>query len=163
MTTIILHVMGGNGSYIPSEGGVPAYKRTHDELDRRIDGHKILVQKKSPQQVQVPMNSNSENPLYLCGRINKNTKAVEIVAVGIYKGHKLVKSIDLVYDSNGKLIPYHPDRKSSHSHDWKRDEFGKIGRKSGQQSNHLPIDPRYMSLLERITDFNKEKYIWNRK
>lgn len=129
---------------------------------RRIDGHKILVQVKSPAQIQIPMNSNSENPIYLCGRINKKTGAVEIVSIGIYKDHKLVKSIDLVYDSKGNIIPYQSGKKSSHEHVWSQDGDGTVGRRSGQSSNHHPIEPKYKELIQEVTGFNKEKYIWHK-
>jgi len=154
--------MGGNGSYIPSRGGVPVYNRTHDELDRRIDGHKILIQKESPQQIKVPMNSNSENPIYICGRVNKETKVVEIVSIGIYKDHKLVKSIDLEYDKKGNLIPFKKGEKSSHQHDWNTDVSGDVGRKSRKPDNHHQIDPGYMHLVHEVDAFNKEKNKWKK-
>ena len=60
--------MGGNNTYNKALWGVPEVDRTHNDVGQRIDGHKILVQKVSPQQVKVPMNSNSESPIYLCAR-----------------------------------------------------------------------------------------------
>jgi len=152
--------MGGNGSYMPSAGGVSVYERTHDELDRRIDGHKILIQKESPQQIRIPMNSNSENPIYICGRVNKVTKEVEIVSIGIYENHKLVKSIDLEYDNKGNLIPFTIGKKSSHQHDWNTNDNGNVGRKSRQPNNHHQIDSSYMHLVQEVIFFNKEKYKW---
>ena len=153
--------MGGNGSYIPSEGGVSEQRRTHDELDRRIDGHKILIQKKSPAQKQAPMNSNSENPIYLCGRKLKDG-SIEIGYIAIYKDHKLLKTIDLHYDSNGNLIPY-TNGKGSHEHNWDWGADGNVGRKSGKPGNHLPIEGKYKHLIDEIIDFNKEHYKWNKK
>ena len=57
--------MGGNYSYNKILGWVRGFKRTHHEYHDRIDGHKILLLNKNPKQVKVPVNSNSESPLYL--------------------------------------------------------------------------------------------------
>ena len=65
MTTLNQQAMGGNGAYIASEGGVPMRNRTHNDTEYRIDGHKVLVQAGNPKQKKTPMNSNSENPIYL--------------------------------------------------------------------------------------------------
>ncbi len=72
--------MGGNGAYIASEGGVPAYKRTHTDTDYRVDGHKVLVQSKNPLQKKCPVNSNSENPIYLCG----TTDVVDVNSLSVF-------------------------------------------------------------------------------
>ncbi len=37
-----------------------------------IGGHKILVQKNTETQIKIPMNSNSENPKYLCAKVDKD-------------------------------------------------------------------------------------------
>ena len=95
--------MGGNGAYIASEGGVPMRNRTHNDTEYRIDGHKVLVQAGNPKQKKTPMNSNSENPIYLCGKTDKEGK-VTITTIGIYEKHKLVMTIDIEYDKNGNVI-----------------------------------------------------------
>ena len=76
--------MGGNGSYSSELNEVPLASRTHNEAISRIDGHKILVQKRKETQIKIPMNSNSENPTYLCAKVDKDGN-VQISSIAVYK------------------------------------------------------------------------------
>lgn len=89
--------MGGNNSYNKELRGIPDYLRTHNELSNRIDGHKILLQKESERRVKIPMNSNSESPIYL-GAHRKDDGSIEITTFGIYKKHKCIGQVDLKFD-----------------------------------------------------------------
>lgn len=151
--------MGGNYSYNKELGGVSDYKRTHDELRARIEGHKILLQKASDRRVKLPMNSNSESPIYL-GAHRKKDGTIEITTFGIYENHKCVGQVDLKFDSKGNLIPFSNDGEgSSHFHKFSEDKStGLVSRKSGQKNNHLPIDPKYNSLIQKIVEYNKAKH-----
>lgn len=151
--------MGGNYSYNKALGGVPKNKRTHDELTSRIEGHKILLQKASDRRVKLPMNSNSESPIYLGAHRNKDG-TIEITTFGIYDKHKCVGQVDLKFDGKGNLIPFANDGEgSSHFHKFSEDKStGLISRKSGQKDNHLPIDSKYNSLIQKIVEYNKAKH-----
>ena len=152
--------MGGNGAYIASEGGIPVSKRTHTDTDYRVDGHKVLVQSRQPMQNNTPVNSNSENPIYLCGKTDKNGK-VTVNTVAIYEKHKLVMTIDLKYDANGDIIPYANGGKgTTHAHRWPSGSDGEVGRKSHDPRNSLPYDSKYDGLLKKIVEFNKKGNIW---
>lgn len=150
--------MGANGSYNKTLNRVRGKKRTHQEYHDRIDGHKILLQNKNKKQVNVPMNSNSESPIYLCGRKDKNGN-VEIVSVGIYKDHKCVGQIDLKFDKDGKLIPFDKSNpKSSHYHEVKPDaKTGDSGRKKHSKDNLHPIPAEYDQLVKKIETYNKKQ------
>lgn len=152
--------MGGNGSYSSTLKGVPDASRTHNEATSRIDGHKILVQKKTETQIKIPMNSNSENPTYLCAKVDKDGN-VQISSIAVYKNHKLVTSIDLVFDKDGNVIPYSPNKKSSHSHNWNESSSGDVGRKRHDGDNTHPIPSGYKSLIDKIEKYNKEKHKWS--
>ena len=154
--------MGGNGSYSPTLKGVPEAKRTHNEASSRIDGHKILVQKSVEKQIKIPMNSNLENPTYLCARVTKDG-SVQITSIAVYENHKVTKVIDLEFDKNGDYIPYSVSQKSSHSHDWKESVSGVVGRKRHDENNRYPIPPEYKSLIDKIVKYNKEKHKWNKE
>lgn len=155
--------MGGNGAYIRSEGGVPVYKRTHSDTDYRVDGHKVLVLSSNPSHKKILMNSNSDNPIYLCGTADKKTGVVNIDAIGIYENHKLVTSIDIKTDKNGNFIPYDKSNKdSSHSHNWKHDNTGDVGRKAHDSSNNNPISSNFNKLINDVIKFNKEHKIWKK-
>lgn len=150
--------MGGNNSYNEALGGVPENKRTHDELNTRIEGHKILLQKGSDSRVKIPMNSNSESPIYL-GAHQKEDGTIEIKTFGIYEKHKCIGQVDLKFDSNGDFIPFANNGEgSSHFHKFSEDKStGLVSRKPGQKDNHLPIDSKYNSLIQKIVEFNKAK------
>lgn len=151
--------MGGNYSYNPVLGGVPDNKRTHNELTTRIGGHKILLQKGNDSRVKIPMNSNSESPIYL-GAHRKEDGTIEITTFGIYEKHKCVGQVDLKFDAEGNIIPFaNNGENSSHFHKFSEDSStGLVSRKSGQKDNHLPIDSKYDSLIQKIVDYNKAKH-----
>ncbi len=154
--------MGGNGSYSSLLKGVPNASRTHNEATSRIDGHKILVQKKTEKQIKIPMNSNSDNPTYLCAKVDKDGN-IRISSISEYKNHKLVKSVDLEFDKNGDYIPYSKDKKSSHCHNWNESSEGNVGRKRHDGRNVYPIPEKYKQLIDKIMKYNKEKHKWSKE
>lgn len=136
--------MGGNGSYTPTTGGVPVASRTHFDTHERIDGHKILIPKVHPWHAKTPMNSNSDNPIYLSTQQDKKTGKLTIKTIAIYENHKLVKTIDV--ENNGR----------SHEHKWTIDEDGNIGRKSHKSSNIFKVEKKYQALLEKVLQYNNK-------
>lgn len=154
--------MGGNGAYIPSEGGVPINRRTHSDTAYRIDGHKVLVQSRHPMQNNTPVNSNSENPIYLCGKTDKDG-IVTINTVAIYRKHRLVMTIDIKFDADGDIIPFaNGGKRTTHAHLWPSVGGGEVGRRPHNPKNSLPYGYEYESLLRKIVEFNKERKIWKR-
>lgn len=149
--------MGGNNAYNVTLDRVKGSKRTHQEYHDRIDGHKILLQNKNQNQVKLPVNSNSESPIYLAGKKVGEDK-VEVTTIGIYEKHKCVGQIDLEFDKNGNLIPYSKDNKhSSHYHRFSiNPKTGEVERKSHSKKNVFPIDSKYDSLIQKIVDYNKK-------
>lgn len=153
--------MGGNDTHNPSIGGIAEVDRTHNDTHLRIDGHKILVQKIQPKQVQVPMNSNSESPIYLCARKLKSKPGepdrYEIASIGIYKNHKIVGQIDLSPDKDGNVKPYSATEKSMHYHNFSEIPSTGQGRKSGQKDNHHPIPDQFKKMVDKVINFNKKQ------
>lgn len=154
--------MGGNGAYSKTWGGVPHEKRSHIALPERIDGHKILLQENNPFQKKFPMNSNSENPIYLCASTNSQTEIVQISSIAIYEKHRLVKTIDLERDEQNNVLPYNKGR-GSHMHLWPTNEMGNIGRKKHDKRNIFPIPQEYKQLIKKIETYNKQLNIWKKK
>jgi hypothetical protein len=150
--------MGGNYSYNKKLRSVLEHERTHMELKTRIEGHKILLQKGCNSRAKIPMNSNSESPIYL-GAHRKEDGTIEITTFGIYEKHKCIGQVDLKFDANGNLIPYaNNGEKSSHFHRFSEDaSTGLVSRQSGQKDNHLRIDIKYDSLIKKIVEYNKAK------
>lgn len=151
--------MGGNGSYSKALGGVPEMSRTHTDTNYRIDGHKVLLQTKNPLQNKLPMNSNSESPMYLCGNVDRYTGIIKVNQICIYKNHKMTAVIDLKFDKNGNFIAYSSNGKTSHMHLWKETK-GDIGRKSHDRENIHHIPNTYRPLIEKIVEFNKSNKRW---
>lgn len=151
--------MVGNNIYKKELGGVPEYLRTHNELPNRIEGHKILLQKGNDSRVKIPMNSNSESPIYL-GAHRKEDGTIEITTFGIYEKHKCVGQVDLKFDKQGNLIPFANNGEgSSHYHKFSENpSIGMVSRKSGQKDNNHPIDAKYDSLIQKIIEYNKSKH-----
>lgn len=153
--------MGGNGAYIRSINEVPVEQRTHTDTNYRVGGHKVILQSKSPKQVQIPMNFNSEKPIYLCGKVDKEG-VIRVSTIAIYENHAISECIDIETDENGNFIPYDiSKKKTSHSHKWFQDFNGDFGRNKHDRKNCLPIDPKYNDLINDICEFNKLRKIWN--
>lgn len=150
--------MGANGSYNKTLNRVRGNRRTHQEWYNRIDGHKILLQNRSPKQVKLPVNSNTESTIYLGARKIGKDK-VEVTTIGIYENHKCVGQIDLKFDKDGNVVPYSKDNKrSSHFHEFQTDHHtGDVSRKSHDRSNIHPIDSKYDGLIQKIVDYNKRQ------
>lgn len=159
MTIKDLENMGGNGSYNKEFGGVLEIDRTHIDTNFKVDGHKVLLQQKNTKQIQMPMNSNSESPIYLIASVDKSGNLV-ISGFGVYKKHVIAKSVDLVFDKDGDLIPYSESEKSSHAHQWQEVSPGIYGRKPHDKKNHQPIDSLFNALINKIVKFNKSKKKW---
>ncbi len=147
--------MGGNGSYSKLLGAVPIAKRTHTDTNHRVDGHKVLLQTSNKLQLKTPMNSNSESPIYLIGSKNKHTGDIQISTIAIYKNHRISKTIDLIFDKEGKVVKYN-NGNGSHAHQWQTDDKGNLGRKSHDHENTLPIDDNYGELISHIELFNNK-------
>ena len=150
--------MGANGSYNKTLGRIKAIDRTHREFHDRIDGHKILLQNRNQKQVSLPVNSNSESPIYL-GAKRIGNDAVEVSTIGIYENHKLVGQIDLKFDKNGDFVPYEKgNRNTSHFHYFKTDpKTGEVSRKSHDKTNTHPIDSKWLKLCHDVADYNKSQ------
>lgn len=154
--------MGGNGSYSKAYRGVPLASRTHIDTNMRIDGHKVLLQKRNAKQSKNIMNSNSENPMYIMARI-KDDGTMVVHSVNVYKGHEISIEINLKYDRHGDMIPYRKDSAmGSHAHKWFVDDTGEFGRKRHDSTNVYDIPHEYDELVRHISEFNRKKCIWKK-
>lgn len=147
--------MGSNGSYCKSIGGVPQNNRSHTDTGMRIQGHKVLLQTGGRGQAKNILYSNSESPIYIIGK-QLQDGSVEVHSLNIFDGHKIGIEVNLKYDKKGNLKPYNGTDSGSHCHYWEEKSEGSMGRKfSG--NNHEPIQQKYMSLINDIVSFNKQK------
>lgn len=148
--------MGANGAYNKTLGRIKAKNRTHREYHDRIKGHKILLLNANQRHVSLPVNSNSDSPIYL-GAKKIGSDAVEITTIGIYEKHKLIGQIDLKFDKSGNIVPYERGNgNSSHFHYFKTDPTtGKVSRKSHDKTNTYEIDSEWNELCNAVAEYNK--------
>lgn len=149
-------IMGGNGSYGKEYGGVPLAKRSHIDTSFRVKGHKVLVLAENTSHAKIPMNSNSESPIYLVAKVNEHGELL-ISSVAIYEDHKVAKVIDLRFDKDGKSMSY-GNGKGTHMHNWQENNNGDMGRKSHDKNNIYPVEGRYEDLVEEIVKLNSWKH-----
>jgi len=154
--------MGGNGSFSKIVGKELSNQYTHIEYDERVMGHKILVPREDISHIKIPMNSHSENPIYLCGKVDDKTGVLKIETIAKYEKHKLIETIDIEVDKDGNFVEYSSDGKGSHSHKWFIKEDGTIGRKRHDKSNTFPISDSDIMLISKIIEFNQKDKKWNR-
>lgn len=148
--------MGGNGSYRKEYGGVPLFRRSHIDTCFRVNGHKVLVLAENISHANVPMNSNSESPIYLIAKVDKHGELL-ISSAAIYENHKVAKVIDLKFDKDGESTHY-DNGKGTHMHNWKENTNGDLGRKRHDINNTYPVEERYMALVDAIVKFNSQKH-----
>jgi hypothetical protein len=156
--------MGGNGSYDKKLGGVPKKDRTHIETGYKVMGHKVLLQKGIEDQTKNILNANTSNSIYLIAKLNVDD-TLTIFNVNINKGHWIGTEINLVFDSNGNIVPYNGKKTGSHSHKWIEQPDGNMGRKpvSNGENPHLPIPIEFSTLNSAIETFNKQKHKLKKK
>lgn len=148
--------MGGNSSYSKEWGGVPTGQRTHTDSNYRIEGHKVVYFKDNCRQKKNILNSNSTDAIYLIAQKHSDA-TIEINSVNVFKGHHLSYEINLVFDSNGNIMPFN-DGKGSHAHIWQKDPAdGILKRKSHDKNNSFAIDPRFYPMISKIELFNRQK------
>ncbi len=145
--------MGANRSYDIAIGGVPENQRSHIDTGRRIDGHKVVLQKSDPSQSKNIMNSNSDSPVYIIGHEQKDG-TIKIHSINIFDGHHLKLEINLKYDNKGNLLSFNGKEAQSHCHTWGKSESGDMHRLN--LHTHEEIPHGYESLLKDIVNFNKQ-------
>ena len=154
--------MGGNGSYSKAYRGVPTASRTHIDTHMRIDGHKVLLQKKNVGQSKNIMNSDSNNPTYTIAYVGKDG-TIKIHSINVFKDHGISLEINLKYNAKGEIIPYNANsEKGSHALLWYINDSGEYYRKQHDKNNVVDIPSEYKELVKHIDDFNKKKIKWTK-
>lgn len=150
--------MGGNGSYDKKLGRVPKKKRTHIPTGYTIMGHKVLLQKGIEDQAKNILNSNSPDSIYLIAKLNEDG-TLTVWNINANKRNKIGTDINLVFDTHGNLVPYNGKKTGSHSHQWEEQTNGNMGRKPVPKGEtpHQPIPDEFITLVNAIVKFNKQK------
>ena len=152
--------MGGNGSYSKAWGGVPDAQRSHKDTKFKIGGHKVLLQTDNYNQIKNILNSNSANAIYLIAKAN-NDGFIKVESINVFEGHNLSYEINLVFDSNGNIVPF-SEGKGTHAHKWSMNEkTGTLGRKSHDRKNLHLVDKKFDSLMSKIVKFNQDNNKYN--
>lgn len=111
------------------------------------------------------MNSNTANQVYVIGSVdtsdkNSKTGVISVHSVAFYEGNHIKYTVDVKYDTSGKVSSYKVNggEGTTHAHKWIEVKPGIWGRKSGAKNNHLPPDSRWsQDLIKAIEAFNAKK------
>ena len=154
--------MGGNGA----SDHYRNYSLNTYEGDRFIQigtiGHNKVVSSSVNINTSIPMNSFNSKMYY----VTSPKDPTKIVAIAFYSGrtHKIVKSIDLVYDNTGNLVPFKQVKRKgkihkmgTHYHKWPGNiEKGKVGRKSHDKNNFFEPTKTDMKFIKKALKYNQK-------
>lgn len=154
--------MGGNGAYDHYRNyALDIYQKDRFKEIGMIGNNKVVstsVKKKT----SIPMNSFNSKMYY----VTSPDDPTKIVAIAFYSGrtHKIVKSIDLVYDKSGNLIPFKQvkrkgiiHKEGTHTHNWSGNkEKGKVGRTSHDKNNFFEPTKSDMKFIKKALKYNQE-------
>ena len=154
--------MGGNGAYDHHRN----YSMDIYEGDRfkqvGMIGNNKVVSTSVYENTSIPMNSFNSKMYY----VTSPTDPTKIVAIAFYSGrtHKIVKSIDLVYDKSGNLVPFKQVKRKgkihkvgTHTHNWSGNKKkGEVGRKSHDKNNFFEPTKSDMKYIKKALKYNQE-------
>lgn len=154
--------MGGNGSsYHYLNYSLDIYSGDRFETVGMIGNNKVVASSVSVN-TSIPMNSFTSKMYY----VTSPGDPTRIVAIAFYNGRtkKIVKSIDLVYDKAGNLVPFKQIKRKgkthtigTHTHKWPGNkEKGKVGRKSNDKNNHFEPTKSDMRFIKKVLKYNQE-------
>lgn len=125
-------------------------------------GNNKVVSTSVNDNTSIPMNNFSSKMYYVTSPKN----STKIVAIAFYSGrtHKIVKSIDLIYDKSGNLVPFKQVKRKgkihktgTHTHIWSGyTEKGKVGRKSHDKKNYFEPTKIDMKYIKKALKYNQE-------
>ena len=154
--------MGGNSTYSTDLRKVSLDKRSHTDTNMRIGGHKVLLQTNNIEQSKNILNSNSESPIYLIAKSDRQG-VVQVETILAFENHEISLEINLEFNVKGDYIPYSDAKsklKTSHSHRWQKNSKGKFERKKHDRGNIFDVPSEYRDLIDKIVEFNKQKRKW---
>jgi hypothetical protein len=125
-------------------------------------GHNKIVSSSVNKNTKIPMNSFNSKTYY----VTSPKDPTKIVAIAFYSGrtHKIVKSIDLVYDKTGNLVPFKQVKRKgkihkmgTHYHKWSgNNEKGKVGRKTHDKKNFFEPTKTDMKFIKKALKYNQQ-------
>lgn len=152
--------MGGNGARAHyNKGTLDEYHGTRFEKIGEIDGTKV-ISVSTQSNTAVPMESFTSSMYY----VTSPKDATEIEHITFYDKNGNIKvSIDMEYDKDGNIIPFHTifhkgkiHVKGTHMHKWALNDNGDSGRKSHAANNVFPINRYYKRFVNRVINYNKK-------
>lgn len=154
--------MGGNGAYGHYNNySLDIYKGDRFKQVGMIGNNKIVTTSVN-NNTSIPMNSFNSKMYYVTSPNDPN----KIVAIAFYSGrtHKIIKSIDLIYDKSGNLVPFKQVKRKgkihktgTHTHKWPGNkEKGKVGRISHDKNNYFEPTKSDMKFIKKALKYNKE-------
>ena len=127
-------------------------------------GNNKVVSTSVKKKTSIPMNCFTSKMYY----VTSPDDPTKIVAIAFYSGrtHKIVKSIDLVYDKSGNLVPFKQVKRKgknhkvgTHTHNWSGNkEKGEVGRKSHDKNNFFEPSKSDMKFIKKALKYNQEHH-----
>lgn len=154
--------MGGNGAYDYYRNyALDIYQKDRFKEIGKIGNNKVVTTSVN-NNTSIPMNSYNSKMYYVTSP-NDPTK---IDTIAFYSGrtHKIVKSIDLIYDKSGNLVPFKQVKRKgkihkvgTHTHNWSGNkEKGEVGRKSHDKNNFFEPSKADMKFIKKALKYNLE-------
>ena len=154
--------MGGNGAYDHFRNySLDIYTGDRFKQVGTIRNNKIVSSSVKGNK-SIPVNSFKSKMYYVTSPDNPD----KIVAIAFYSGrtHKIIKSIDLVFDKSGNYVPYKTVvRKGkkhtigTHAHKWPGNtDKGNVGRKSHGKNNTFSPTKSDMRYIKKALEYNKQ-------
>ena len=154
--------MGGNGAYDKYRNySLDIYKKDRFKKIGTIGNNKVVTTSVYDN-TSIPINSFNSKMYY----VTSPKDPTKIVAIAFYSGrtHKIVKSIDLVYDNSGNLVPFKMVKRKgkihkvgTHTHSWPGNkEKGEVGRIAHDKKNFFEPTKTDMKFIKKALKYNKE-------
>ncbi|UKK50578.1 hypothetical protein L6472_11210 [Prevotella sp. E13-17] len=154
--------MGGNGAYDKYRSySLDIYQKDRFKEVAMIGSNKVITTSVY-NNTSIPMNSFNSKMYY----VTSPKDLTKIVAIAFYSGrtHKIVKSIDLVYDKSDNLVPFKVVKRKgkihkvgTHTHNWNGNkEKGEAKRKAHDKNNFFEPSKTDMKFIKKALKYNQE-------
>lgn len=154
--------MGGNGAYDHYRNfSLDIYGGDRFKQVGMIGNNKVVSTSVYDNRT-IPMNCFNSKMYY----VTSPDDPTKIVTIAFYSGrtHKIVKSIDLVYDKSGNLVPFKQVKRKgkihkvgTHYHNWSgNNEKEKVGRKAHDKKNFFEPTKADMKFIKKALKYNQE-------
>ena len=135
--------------------------KNHLDTRHKIAGHKLYLSKDDVMQSKNILEADEANCIKLAGRCSADG-TITVQYVDVITNNDLSLEIDLKYTNDGRIAPFNGAESGTHCHYWTTNKKGEHCRKKTGRK-HEPVPDEYISLLDKIVEFNKKGIKYNGK